>query len=121
MNDLQNKSGVVKSSVTGTEYRVSTNLTCNNGGIYVINGKCNGQYTGKTINNRNRCYCHFKTNSTAIYDHKQECNECGGVNSYTVTFVENYLNRGKYSLSEREMLWNSRMKGIINEQKTLRS
>ena len=40
VNDLQNKSGVVKSCVTGTEYRVSTNLTCNNGGIYVINGKC---------------------------------------------------------------------------------
>ena len=121
VNDLQNKSGFLKSTVTGTEYRINSNLTCNEGGIYVINAQCNGQYTGKTINNGNRCQYHFNTNTTAIYDHERECNECEGVDSYTVTYVENYLNRGKYSLSEREMLWNTRMKGIINEQKTLRS
>jgi len=121
VNDLQNKSGVVKSFVTGTEYKISKNLTCNNGGIYVINGKCGGQYTGKTISNGNRCYYHFKTNTTAISDHKQKCNKCVGVDCYTVTFVENYQNRGKYSLSEREMLWNSRIKGVINGHKTLTS
>ena len=120
-NGLQNKSGYLKSSVTGTEYKVSAELTCKQGGIYVINGKCSGQYTGKTIQNGSRCSYHFNTNTTAICDHERECNECGGPNSYTVTYVENYHNRGKFSLSEREMLWNTRMKGIINEQKTLRS
>ena len=45
------------------------------------------------------------------------CNHCSSPSSYSVTFVENYLKRGKYSLSEREMLWNVRMKGIINAQK----
>ena len=54
INNLQNKSGVVKSSVTGTEYKTSKNLTCNDGGIYILTGKCGGQYTGKTINYGNR-------------------------------------------------------------------
>ena len=121
VNDLQNKSGLLRSTVTGTEYRINNNLTCNEGGIYVINAKCNGQYTGKTISNGNRCQYHFNTNTTAISDHKRDCNQCEGLDSYIVTYVENYLNRGKYSLSEREMLWNTRIKGIINEQKTLRS
>ena len=120
-NDLQNKSGVLKSSLTGTEYKVNTELTCNEGGIYVIKGVCNGQYTGKTIHNGSRCTYHFNTNTTAISDHEKECSQCNGPESYSVTFVENYLNRGKYSLSEREMLWDVRMKGIINDQKTLKS
>jgi len=121
INDLQNKSGNLKSSVTGAEYKVNAQLTCTQGGIYVINGKCSGQYTGKTIHNGSRCTYHFNTNTTAISDHERGCNECEGPNSYTVTYVENYQNRGKYSLSEREMLWNTRMKGVINEQRTLSS
>ena len=43
VNNLQNKSGVVKSSVTGTEYKISKNLTCNNGGIYILTGQCRSQ------------------------------------------------------------------------------
>ena len=120
-NDLQDKSGVLKSSVTGMEYKVNSNLTCNEGGIYVIKGACSGQYTGKTIHNGNRCAYHFNTNTTAISEHEKQCNRCNGPENYCVTFVENYLNKGKYSLSEREMLWNVRVKGVINTQKTLRS
>ena len=60
-NDLQNKSGNLKSSVTGDEYKVNAQLTCTQGGIYVINGKCNGQYTGKTIHNGSRCTYHLQT------------------------------------------------------------
>ena len=38
-----------------------------------------------------------------------------------VQFLENVWDRGKYSLSEREYLWNKRMKGSINVQKTLKN
>ena len=118
---IQNKSGVVKSSVTNIEYKVDKDLTCNEGGIYIVSAICSGQYTGKTIHFGNRNVYHFQTNTTAISDHQRHCNICNGPESYSVTFVEKYLNRGKYSLSEREMLWNHRIKGIINAQKTLKS
>ena len=120
-NDLQNKSGVLKCSVTGTEYKINGNLTCNEGGIYVVTGVCSSQYTGKTVHFGYRSTYHFRTNTTAIYDHQRACNQCRGSGDYCITYVENYLNRGKYSLSEREMLWNSRVRGSINAQKTLRS
>ena len=118
---IQNTSGLVKSSLTKREYNVDKNLTCNDGGIYVISGICTGQYTGKTIHFGNRNMYHFNTNTTAISDHKHVCRDCNSTDNYSVTFVENYLKRGKYSLSEREMLWNCRIKGIINAQKTLKS
>ena len=121
-NGLQNKSGEVTSTVTGISYKVDKDLTCNNGGIYVVKGICNGQYSGKTIHYGNRSKEHFQTSkSTAVYNHQQKCNVCNEVNDFTITFVENYLNRGKYSLSERELFWNNRMKGVINAQKTLKS
>ena len=121
-NGLQNKSGEVTSTVTGISYKVDKDLACNNGGIYVVKGVCNGQYSGKTIHYGNRGKEHFQTSkSTAVYNHRQKCNVCNEVNDFTITFVENYLNRGKYSLSERELFWNNRMKGVINAQKTLKS
>ena len=43
-NKLQSKSGIVKSVLKDTTYKVDK------GGIYVIQGICTGQYTGKTIN-----------------------------------------------------------------------
>ena len=56
-NDIQNKSGIVKK------------LTCNEGGIYVIQGACSDQYTGRTINYGNRGIEHFKKSKlTSIYD-----------------------------------------------------
>ena len=49
----------------------------------------------------------------------KEYRSCNDIKDFSVTYVENYLSRGKYSLSEREMLWNERIKGLINVQKTL--
>ena len=45
----KNKSGIVKSTFTQFSYKVDKKLTCNEGGIYVIQGACSDQYTGKTI------------------------------------------------------------------------
>ena len=121
-NGLQDKSGEVVSSVTGIKYNVERNLSCNNGGIYVVKGSCNSQYSGKTIHFGTRGKEHLETSkSTAIYHHKQKCNQCNTVKDFDITFVENYLNKGKYSLSEREFFWNNRIKGVINKQKTLKS
>ena len=47
-NDTQNKSGIVKSTFTEFSYKVDKKLTCNEGGIYVIQGACSDQYTGRT-------------------------------------------------------------------------
>ena len=50
-----------------------------------------------------------------------QCQQCNVTRDFSITYVESYLSRGKYSLSEREMLWNERIKGRINVQKTLKS
>ena len=86
-----------------------------------MTGVCSSQYTGKTVHFGGRGTYHFHTNTTAISDHQRVCNQCSSPGNYCMTFVENYLSRGKYSLSEREMLWNTRIRGSINAQKTLRS
>ena len=63
---------------------------------------------------------HLKSSKgSAIYFHMKDCYMCNDAKDFEVTFVENYQNRGKYSLSEREYLWNSRIKGTINLQKPL--
>ena len=121
-NDIQNKSGIVKSTFTEFSDKVDKKLTCNEGGIYVIQGACSDQYTGRTINYGNRGIEHFKKSKlTSIYDHKNKCHHCNVTSDFTITYVESYLSNGKYSLSEREMLWNERIKGRINVQKTLKS
>ena len=116
-----NKSDKVLSTVTGKEYNVDKNLSCADGGIYVITGKCEGQYSGKTIHFGVRGTQHFLKKGTSIFKHKQECNSCNSASDFSISFVENFLNRGKYSLSEREFLWNRRIKGVLNVQKTLQS
>ena len=120
-NDIRNKTGVVKSEVTGNTYKVDDSLNCSNGGIYVIDTSCPAQYSGKTVHFGVRSYEHFSLKSTAITSHRNQCNLCINVTDFKITYVENYLKRGKYSLSEREFLWNHRVKGSINAQKTLKS
>ena len=121
-NGLQVKSGEVVSKVTGISYKVDEDLSCQNGGIYVVTSACNSQYSGKTINFGNRGKEHFQTSkSTAVYAHKQTCNTCNEAKDFNIAYVENYMNKGKYSLSEREYFWNNRIKGVINTQKTLKS
>ena len=122
VNGIQNKSGEIVSTVTGKQYKVPTNLSCNDGGIYVVKGSCGNQYSGKTIHFGVRGKEHLLTSkSTAIYHHKQKCKDCNNTKDFTITYVENLTNKGKYSLSERELFWNNRIKGVINIQKTLKS
>ena len=65
------------------------------------------------------CIDYVESKAPAVYAHKQKCNRCNETNDFTITFVENYQNKGKYSLSEHEFFWNNRIKGATNTQKTL--
>ena len=120
-NAAANSEGAVTSTVTGKSYRIPTNLTCQNGGIYIFDGKCSDQYTGKTtVAYGNRMLEHLhKQKQSSVFKHVGQCGECKVSKEFKCSFVEDYRSRGKYSLSEREYLWNYRIKGIINDQKTL--
>ena len=108
--------------MTGLKYGVDKNLTCSNGGVYVVKSGCLDQYTGKTIHFGIRGKEHFQPSKlTSVYQLKQECDRCNGIKDFSITYEENYQNRGKYSLSERAFLWNNRIKGVINVHKTLKS
>ena len=121
-NELRTMPGEVVSSVTGDKFKIDNELSCYDGGIYVAKGACNGQYSGKTIHFGHRGNEHFHTSkTTAVYAHRQQCNQCNVAKDFTITYVENFLSKGKYSLSEREYFWNHRIKGVINTQKTLMS
>ena len=119
---IQNKTGKLTSNVTGITYSVSKELCCNDGGIYVVSGKCSGQYTGKTVGFGVRSIEHFKNDKkSSIYSHMRECEECKTIKDFTITMVESYLTRGKYTMSEREYLWNWRIKSYLNINKTLKA
>lgn len=120
-NSIINDTGFVKGNVVDKSYKVDTNLNCKNGGIYIIDGACSAQYTGKTIHFGVRSNEHFSQGNTSISTHMRECNTCNDITDFKMTFVEDLLKRGKYSLSEREFLWNDRIRGSINAQKTLGS
>ena len=109
----------VISSVTKKKYRINPNLNCRNSGIYGITCKCIDQYSGKTtITNCGRFKEHW-SKDTSVRAHLRSCPCKPTVNDVKVQFLENVWDRGKYSLSEREFLWNKRLKGNINIQKTI--
>ena len=119
---MQEVSGRITSKATGGSYAVDNALRCTDGGIYVVTGSCDSQYTGKTVDFYQRFREHFCTSkSSTVYKHKQSCAKCYIPQDFSVTFVESLSNRGKYSLSEREHLWNFRIKGSMNVQKTLKA
>ena len=121
-NDIRSKLDHVTSSATGFSYPIDTSLSCTDGGIYIVKGACDSQYTGKSVHFSQRFIEHFHTRKpTAIYQHKKQCTNCVETNDFEVSLVESCHNRGKYSLSEREFLWNSRIKGTMNVQKTLKA
>ena len=121
-HELKSNLDHICSSTTGIKYPVSQGLSCTDGGIYAVTGTCNSQYTGKSIDFSKRCIEHFSTQkSSSVYQHKTQCHKCYLTQDFQVTLIESYHDRGKYSLSEREYLWNSRIKGTINIQKTLKS
>ena len=90
-NGARNTDGVVSSNVTGKSYQIARNISCKNGGIYVFETECVDQYTGKTTVN-------FGTRS--------------------VEHIHRHKTSSVYN-SEREFLWNYRIKGVINNQKSL--
>ena len=120
-NGAHNTEGEVESTVTGKSYKITRNLTCANGGIYVFEGVCKDQYTGKTtVPFSQRTKEHLRTQKTSsVYKHREKCTLCKNSTDFKMSFIEDYRKRGKFSLSEREYLWNFRMKGVINDQKTL--
>ena len=113
---------MVTSSITNKSYKINNSLNCNDGGIYVVTAGCEQQYSGKTTTPySNRTHEHFiKTKTGTIFTHRQNCGKCTDLCSCSISLVEHYLDRGKYSLSEREYLWNCRIKGTLNIQKTLK-
>ena len=123
INELNSKKGSVTSIVTNLSYKVDHKLTCNDAGIYVVKTPCGEQYTGKTTNPfKVRTSKHLLSDDTTVSGHRNRCVHCkDNVNDFDITFVEHYLSRGKYSLSEREMVWNKRVQGSINIQKTLKA
>ena len=121
-NEARNKEGVEMSNTTGKSYKIPVNLTCRNGGIYVYEGgECVDQYTGKTtVATGTRFLEHLRHQKTSsVYKHRISCRQCQGSVNFKCSILEDYRGRGKYTLSEREYLWNYRIKGVINSQRTL--
>ena len=119
---LNSNNSVCTSTVSGESYRIDSKLSCNNAGIYIFTGGCKSQYTGKTTTNySNRTSEHLvSAKDSSVFLHRNRCGGCTNLSDCSVDLVENYLHRRNYSLSEREYLWNARIKGTINIQKTLR-
>ena len=109
------------SPTNGRSYPVNKNLRCTDRGIYTIACSCTSLYTGKTSTSFSQRFSeHFKSPSSAVYDHSNSCSLGGQIEDFSVQFLENMYSRGKYSLSEREYLWNERLRGALNIQKTLK-
>ena len=122
-NDMNKGDSLVKSTVTKKSYKVNKNLNCSDSGIYVITTGCQQQYSGKTtVPFGHRLNEHFqKLKQCTLFQHRSRCTQCKNLKDCSVVFAETSLNRGKYSLSEREYLWDYRIKGTINTQKILMS
>ncbi len=122
VNNLQTDSSEIVSPINGRVYPVNSSLKCDNCGIYAIFCRCLSLYTGKTTGQYNyRLHEHFSASSgSAVFDHTKRCPLGKSMKDFSIQFIENMYARGKYSLSEREYLWNERLRGIMNIQKTLK-
>ena len=119
--NLRPDSDVIISTTNGRSYRIDSNLNCNNSGIYCISSSCLALYTGKPTGYYNKRFDeHFTSKSSAVLDHLKTCQVCKRKKDFSIQYLENMFSRGKYSLSEREYLWNERLRGILNIQKTLK-
>ena len=120
--NLRGDVGEVLSPTNGRSYPLDKNLNCGNCGIYCVCCTCLALYTGKTTTYySNRFDEHFTSPGSAVFEHMKHCQVGKNKEDYRIQFLENMYSRGKFSLSEREYLWNERLRGIINIQKTLRS
>ena len=121
-NNVRGDDSVITSSVTKKKYRINSNIYCYNSGIYAMTCICVGQYSGKTtVGYDNRYPQHWRLESSSVHKHLQQYKCTNNCSEMKMQFLENVWSRGKYSLSEREYLWNRRLKGVINIQKTLRN
>ena len=109
------------SKATGATYNIDNNSLCCNSGIYLITCKCEEQYVGKTTVSFRKRFTEHGSKNTSVKEHLNICTTKPTTDDITIQFVENVWNRGKFSLSEREFLWNRRFKGSINVQKTLKN
>ena len=118
-NGAKGDAECIVSSVSKKKYHISPDTKCKNSGIYGITCKCIDQYAGKTtIMNVGRFKEHW-SKDTSVRAHLRSCPSKPTVGEVKVQFLENVWDRGKYSLSEREYLWNKRLKGNVNIQKTI--
>ena len=61
----------IASTVNKHIYPIDTNVNCENGGIYVVEGACNEQCTGKRVNFSNRFTDYFTScKISVVYCHK---------------------------------------------------
>ena len=122
LKGLRPDSDEIVSPTNGRSYVVAKNINCCNAGIYCICCACLSLYTGKTTGPFNkRDDEHFDpSKSSAVLDHTRTCEVGRNREDYTIQYLENMYSRGKYTLSEREYLWNERLRGILNIQKTLK-
>ena len=121
INGLRPDDHFAISPTNGRKYSISPNINCENCGIYAIKCPCSSLYTGKTTTSfGNRFNEHFSSKSSSVYEHCNTCTVGREKHSYSVQFLENVFSRGKYTLSEREYLWNERLRGLMNVQKTLK-
>jgi len=113
----------VKSKITSFEYKTDRNLNCEDRGIYRVTCPCSAAYTGKTTTGFNKRFNeHFQPyRESSINDHRIKCQHGQNKMDFKIQFLESVMNRGKYTLSEREYLWNERLGGEINIQKIIKS
>ena len=121
-NDLRNENSQVESPTNGRSYPVDINLSCSDRGIYSISCSCLSLYVGKTTKKfHQRFKEHFqKSKTSAVLEHSRTCSVGKEKSDFSIQYLENMYSRGKYSLSEREYLWNERLRGMLNIQKTLK-
>ena len=110
-----------ESTRTKELYNIDERTTCDDSGIYLITCDCNEQYIGKTTVTFKQRFKEHGTKKTAVKEHLERCTKTPSTQDMKIQLVENVWNRGKYSLSEREYLWNRRLNGNINIQKTLKT
>ena len=121
-SDLKGINERIESPTNGRIYPVDKNLNCIDCGIYCISCSCLSLYVGKTTTQFNQRFKeHFsKYKTSAVLEHSKTCSIGKDKTHYTIHYLESMHARGKYSLSEREYLWNERLRGVINIQKTLK-
>ena len=121
-NDIRNDNPQIESPTNGRSYPVDINLKCGDCGIYCVSCSCLSLYVGKTTTKFNQRFNeHFhKSRTSAILEHSNACSIGKQKTDFSVQYLESMYSRGKYALSEREYLWNERLKGILNIQKTLK-